>query len=66
MLQIIERAVISFVLTIGVLAAMAYGRAPVGQDAPSMTPGAAPVPRVAPTAEITVVKQTPLPKAGLP
>lgn len=66
MLQTIGRAVVAFLLTIGLLAAMGYGRAAAVQGAPAMTPGAAPVPRVAPTAEIVVVKPTPSPKAGLP
>ncbi|HEY3218894.1 MAG TPA: hypothetical protein VGK15_07390 [Candidatus Limnocylindria bacterium] len=66
MKQTIERSVIAFVLTLVVLMGMGYGRGWVAHGMPTMTPDAAPVPRVAPSNEISVAKQTPLPKAGLP
>ena len=66
MKQRIERTFVAFVLTLVVLMGMAYGRGGVPHGVPTMTPGAAPVSRVAPSGEIVVAKQTPLPKAGLP
>jgi hypothetical protein len=66
MKQTIERTMIVFVLALVMFMGMGYGRAWVAHGMPTMTPGAAPVPRVAPSGEIFVAKQTPFPKAGLP
>jgi hypothetical protein len=65
MRQMIRRFVIAFVLTLGFLAGLGYGQ-PRAHGAPTMTPDAAPVPRIAPTADITLANASPLPKPGLP
>jgi hypothetical protein len=65
MRQMIARFVIAFVLTLGFLAALGNGQTRA-HGAPTMTPDAAPVPRIAPTADSMFANATPLPKPGLP
>jgi hypothetical protein len=62
----IERMVIAFVLTLGVLMGMGYGQATIAHGLPSMTPDAAPVPRAAPTSDYAAARPTPSPKPGPP